>query len=146
MKLLAQIHRVRTWELIQSAGDPSCHTELIMLKIRGFSPDSVLRTIAPASAAAQEYVGLILPTATQLARELDTDAISVAGRLTRSQPRRDSLKNGTLIGMVVGAAALGVFALFLTRTDEACGCEGDILQGAALGAALAPELAPEWTR
>ena len=97
----------------------------------------VFFALLPASAAAQERVRLILPTARQLARALATEAIPASARLAQAQSvRNDSLKNGALIGLIIGAASLGAFSWFLTRTDEACGCEGDILKGAALGAGI----------
>ncbi len=46
------------------------------------------------------------------------------------------MKNGALIGAIVGAASLGTFAWFLVSTDEACGCKADVVRGAALGAGI----------
>jgi hypothetical protein len=97
----------------------------------------VFVALLPAAAEAQERAGSILPTARQLVRALDLEAIPASARLAQAQPvRRDSLKNGALIGMIIGAASLGTFAWILTSTDEACGCKGDIVRGAALGAGI----------
>ena len=98
----------------------------------------VFLALVPASAAAQERVGFILPTGRQVAGALDTEAMRASARLAQAQPtvRRDSLKNGAIIGLIVGAASPGTFAWLLTRTDAACGCEGGILKGAALGAGI----------
>jgi hypothetical protein len=61
----------------------------------------------------------------------------------RQQPdqprRRDSLKNGAIIGAIVGAAALGTFGGFLCNALQEPGtpsCLGDTLRIAAVGAAI----------
>lgn len=97
----------------------------------------VFFALLPASAAAQERVGLILPTARQLARELDTEAMPASARLAQPQSvRNDSLKDGALIGLILGAASLG------TVTAIACvglgngGCVAGILGFAALGGGI----------
>jgi hypothetical protein len=113
-----------------------CDTEPTTLRI-ATSILIVLFALQPASAAAQERAGLMLPTARQLARALDAETIPARARFAQAQPvRNDSLKNGALIGAIIGAAALGAFAWFLVSTDEACGCKADILRGAALGAGI----------
>jgi hypothetical protein len=56
-----------------------------------------------------------------------------------SSARRDSLKNGALIGAIVGAAALGGFGLFLCHALDDTGdpnCFPGVLGIAALGAGI----------
>lgn len=98
----------------------------------------VFLALLPASAAAEERVGSILSTARQLARELDTEAMPASARWSQAQAvRNDSLKNGALIGVIIGAASLGTFAaIFANVTDEACGCVAGILRFAALGGGI----------
>lgn len=90
--------------------------------------------LTPAVTRAQDRAGFLLSR--EAAKAMAADAVRAA-RFAQAQPvRKDSLKNGALIGMVIGAASLGAFAWFLTSTDEACGCKGDIARGAALGAGI----------
>ena len=54
-------------------------------------------------------------------------------------PRRDSLKNGAIIGAVVGAAALGTFGGLLCKALQEPGtssCVDDTLRIAAVGGAI----------
>jgi hypothetical protein len=68
----------------------------------------------------------------------------IAGELTgrfaaQGRPPRDSLKNGTIIGAVVGAVALGTFGAFLCNLEQEAGdpsCLPDVLRVAAVGAAI----------
>lgn len=98
----------------------------------------VFFALVPASAAAEERVGLILPTARQLARELDTEAIPASARLAQPQSaRNDSLKNGALIGLIVGAASLGtVVAIACIGLGNDGLCVGEILSFTALGGGI----------
>jgi hypothetical protein len=98
---------------------------------------SLFLALFPASAGAQERNGLILPTTRQLARTLNTAAMPASVRLAQAQPgSNDSLKNGAIIGLIVGAASMAAFAAILVSTDEACGCKDDIVRFAAIGGAI----------
>lgn len=76
--------------------------------------------------------------------ELDRLSLSVgdsAGRAQLAQRgrSRDSLKNGTLIGAVVGAVTLGAFGAVLCNAQQEPGgpsCLPDTLRIAAVGAAI----------
>src|SRR5215510_5443384 len=63
-------------------------------------------------------------------------------RTVQQAPRRrsrDSLKNGIIIGAIVGAAALGTFGAVLCKAEQEPGgpsCVGDTLRVAALGSAI----------
>lgn len=79
-----------------------------------------------------------------LALALDRPSLSVralTGRAPLAQRgrSRDSLKNGTIIGAVVGAMALGAFGAVLCNAQQEPGgpsCLTDTLRVAALGAAI----------
>jgi len=67
----------------------------------------------------------------------DTGAVTLRAR--QPQPSRDSLKNGAVIGAVIGAAGAGVLVgLYCHRYQEDNGpsCRSDVLRGIAAGAAL----------
>lgn len=79
-----------------------------------------------------------------LALALDRPSLSVRALTGRAQlaqrgRSRDSLKNGTIIGAVVGAVALGAFGAVLCNAQQEPGgpsCLTDTLRVAALGAAI----------
>jgi hypothetical protein len=98
----------------------------------------VFFALLPAAAAAEERVGSIVPTARQLARQLATESIPVSARQAQAQSvRRDSLKNGAIIGLIIGAASMGTFAWLLYLSDPACDCATQTVLGfAALGGGI----------
>jgi hypothetical protein len=74
-----------------------------------------------------------------LNRPFNMRALTDPAYLPQSTPARDSLKNGTIIGAVVGAVALGVFGGALCNALQEPGepsCLKDTLRIAALGAAI----------
>jgi len=100
----------------------------------------VFLALLPASASAQERAGSILDTARQLTRELSTEAIPASARLAQAQPiRKDSIKNGALIGLIIGAASLGTLAAITCiglGNDGFRGCAAGTLGFAALGGGI----------
>jgi len=73
-------------------------------------------------------------------RSLTPEAPTVKAQPAQ-QPRssRDTLKNGAIIGAVVGAAALGTLGAFychLYQEENGPSCRSDTLRAAAIGAAI----------
>ncbi len=70
---------------------------------------------------------------------LTAGEVTEAPQPAQTAPRRDSLKNGVLIGAAVGAIALGGFGAFVCNALQEPGdpgCLGDTLRIAAVGAAI----------
>ena len=72
-------------------------------------------------------------------RSLTTEALIGKDQLAQSGSSRDTLKNGAIIGAVVGAVALGTFGAFychLYQEEGGPSCRSDTLRAAAIGAAI----------
>jgi hypothetical protein len=70
---------------------------------------------------------------------ITTSELTATAQPPRTGTRRDSLKNGVLIGTAVGAIALGGFGAVLCNALQEPGdpgCLGDTLRIAAVGAAI----------
>ena len=70
---------------------------------------------------------------------LGVDERTVRARSSFRSPPRDSLLNGTIIGAIVGAAALGTVAAVICRAQqepEGPSCVSDALRIAGVGAAI----------
>jgi hypothetical protein len=109
----------------------------------------VLPSAAVAQTGAQKPLSMDRPLAASAlvsppALALERPSLSVRVLTGRAQqpPRggsRDSLKNGTLIGAIVGAVALGGFGAVVCKVQQEPGgpsCLTDTLRVAALGAAI----------
>ena len=72
-------------------------------------------------------------------RSLTTEALIGKAQLAQPGSSRDTLKNGAIIGAVVGAVALGTFGAFychLYQEEHGPSCRSDTLRAAAIGAAI----------
>ena len=77
----------------------------------------------------------------EMQRQLLADeALTGRTQAAQARPSRDSLKNGAIIGAIIGAAAFGTFAGVLCKATEEPGsnqlCLRDTLRFAAIGAAI----------
>ena len=105
--------------------------------------EAVAQTEAPTPLSIDRQLAAparVSPLALSLDR-LSLDVRALPGRAQPAQPgrSRDSLKNGTIIGAVVGAVALGTFVAVLCNAQQEPGgpsCLSDTLRIAALGAAI----------
>jgi hypothetical protein len=81
------------------------------------------------------------PVSGDLQRQpLTLEALTVeAQEAPQGRPPRDTLKNGAIIGAVVGAGALGALGAFychLYQEKDGPSCRSDTLRAAAIGAAI----------
>ena len=71
---------------------------------------------------------------------LADEALAGGTQAAQARPSRDSLKNGAIIGAIIGAAAFGTFGGVLCKATEEPGsnqlCLRDTLRFAAIGAAI----------
>ena len=89
----------------------------------------------------QSSPALQLPVLVDLQRWSLTLAAPTVKTQPAQQPRSsgDTLKNGAIIGAVVGAAALGIVGAFychLYQEENGPSCRSDTLRAAAIGAAI----------
>jgi hypothetical protein len=108
----------------------------------------VLPSAAVAQTGVQKPLSIDRPLASALvsplALALERPSLSVralTGSAQQLQPggSRDSLKNGTIIGAIVGAVALGGFGAVVCKVQQEPGgpsCLTDTLRVAAIGAAI----------
>ena len=108
----------------------------------------VLPSAAVAQTGAQKRLSIDRPLASALvsplAMALERPSLGVRALTGRAQqpPRggsRDSLKNGTIIGAIIGAVALGGFGAVVCKVQQEPGgpsCLTDTLRVAAIGAAI----------
>jgi hypothetical protein len=83
--------------------------------------------------------GVSLPVPAEDRASVSVGPSTWEARLAQSGSSRDSLKNGIIIGAVIGAAGLGTFGGLLCKALQAPGepsCLGDTLRIAAVGAAI----------
>ena len=72
-------------------------------------------------------------------RSFAADDLAGIARLAQQRSSRDTLKNGAIIGTVVGAAGLGALTALichLYQEEGGASCLRDTLRGAAIGAAI----------
>ena len=112
----------------------------------------VLGLVVPASDAAGQSIGsiprftaqsppgLVWPALVNLQRRsLTSEALTGAAQPAQQPRSRDTLKNGAIIGAVVGAAALGTMGArycHLYQEENGPSCRFDTLRAVAIGAAI----------
>jgi hypothetical protein len=101
----------------------------------------VILSVAMTSAAAAQDRSTPLLSTTKLSISEDaiTRGMAAGRREIARQDKRDSIKNGTIIGAVIGAAALGGFGAWICHALHEPSdppCLPDVLKIAAIGAGI----------
>jgi hypothetical protein len=100
----------------------------------------ILSLAMTSAAAAQEWsTGLLKTTRLVISEDAVTRGMAAARDEIAPQDKRDSIKNGTIIGAVVGAAALGGFGAWICHALHEPSdppCLPDVLKIAAIGAGI----------
>jgi hypothetical protein len=92
-----------------------------------------------AAAAQDRSTPLLSTTKLSISEDAITRGMAAGRREIARQDKRDSIKNGTIIGAVIGAAALGGFGAWICHALHEPSdppCLPDVLKIAAIGAGI----------